>query len=250
MIDRLSDEQYLRYSRHLLLDEFGVSEQLALADSRVLVVGAGGLGCPMAMYLASAGVGHIIINDFDQVELSNLQRQVAHTQADIGKNKADSLCESLLAINPTITVTAIRDRLELRGLIDLISSVDLVLVGTDTFSSRYLINQACVQTRTPQISAAAIGFEGQLMVLDARQADSPCYQCLYPHLLEENSCAQSGVFAPLVGVMGTMQALQALKLLTNISEVGVGQLQLFDARTASWRTMVLAKDLDCDCCSK
>lgn len=250
MKDEFSDAELLRYSRHLLLPDLDVSGQLALANSRVLVIGLGGLGSPLAMYLAASGVGHLTLVDDDQVELSNLQRQIAHDESGLGLNKARSAARRLQALNSSIEVAVIEHRLDEAELQRQVQAVDLVADCSDNFITRRAVNSACVAGKKPLVSAAAIGLEGQLAVFDARQPESPCYQCLYPELDDEQlSCAQSGVLAPVVGVMGSLQALETLKVLANLGQSLVGRLLLFDAARAQFRELKLARDLDCPVCN-
>ena len=248
--ESLTDEQWLRYSRHLLLPQFDQSHQLKLQNTTVFVYGAGGLGSPLLMYLAASGVKNIIINDFDEVEISNLQRQIIHNQQSVGVNKAQSAKQVINNLNSEINVTSVEQKLDETQLAEHIKGCDLALVGTDNFESRYLINTVCTQAKVPQISAAALGFEGQLLVLDPNNADSPCYQCLYPDANEEITCSQAGVLSPVVGVLGTMQALSALKFLTKIGDSQIGKLQLFDALSGQWRTINVKKRENCVTCSK
>ncbi|MFT5421169.1 MAG: molybdopterin/thiamine biosynthesis adenylyltransferase [Candidatus Endobugula sp.] len=247
----MNDEELLRYSRHILLPDIDVEGQQALKNARVLIVGLGGLGSPVAMYLAAAGVGHLCLADFDDVDLSNLQRQVVHTQSTIGLNKAQSAKAALLALNPLLRVVTIERKL-LDGEWDkLIQTMDIVVDCTDNFASRFALNAACYRQKKPLVSAAAIRFEGQLSVFDHRYADSPCYQCLYsPDASDELSCAEAGVVSALVGVMGSLQALEVLKLITHTGESLNGRLVLFDAKNHQWRELQLPKDPQCALCSK
>ena len=246
----LNDEQLLRYSRQIMLPQFGIEAQQKLLSSHAVIIGIGGLGSPAALYLAAAGVGQLTLVDHDQVEISNLQRQIIHTTENIGQHKVHSAKAQLAAINPDIVVHTINKEIDEEKLSDLLSHVDCVLDATDNFSSRFLINRLCVQHKTPLISAAAIGFEGQISVFDSRQSDNPCYACLYPEQGEENTtCSENGILAPVVGIMGCMQALEAIKLLTSTGETLVGQLQLFDAINMQWRNLKFKQDPACPVCS-
>lgn len=245
----MDDQQLLRYSRHILLPELDVEGQERLLASRVLIVGLGGLGSPAAMYLASSGVGELWLADHDRVELSNLQRQIAHTTERTDQFKVDSAARTLRELNPGVRVEAIAEWLEGERLQTLVDGVDLVVDATDHFAIRNAINIACVRTGTPLVSGAAIGLEGQVAVFDPRRDDSPCYRCLYDVGDEEAlSCASSGVLAPLVGVIGSMQALEALKLLASVGESLAGRLLLFDGARAQWRELKLARDPECPVC--
>lgn len=246
----MNKAQAERYARHIQLDEIGFSGQEDLLASRVLVIGAGGLGSPALMYLASAGVGQLVVSDFDRVELSNLQRQIIHHEADIGREKALSAAERIRALNPSVNVRAIPwalDETELRREVD---GADVVLDASDNFETRFELNRTCVQTRTPLVSAAAVRMEGQVLVIDPRQPDSPCYRCLYDDAGEpDEPCSLVGVFAPLLGLIGSLQAMQALKLLIGFNDTGVGRLTLFDAQRNEWRTVRLLKDPCCPVCT-
>jgi molybdopterin/thiamine biosynthesis adenylyltransferase len=247
---QLTDEQLLRYSRQLMLDGFDLDGQVALLQSSVLIVGLGGLGCPAAMYLASSGVGRLLLADDDRVELSNLQRQIAHTTADIGDAKVDSVAATLRALNPDVEVQAMAARLEGTMLQQTIAGVDLVLDASDNFATRFAINAACVAHAVPLVSAAAIRSEAQIAVFDTRRPESPCYRCLYSDDAEQDlSCAQSGVIAPLVGIVGAAQALEAVKLLSAYGDALVGRLLMFDAKTMEWRELGLSRKADCPVCS-
>ncbi|UTF61317.1 molybdopterin-synthase adenylyltransferase MoeB [Gilvimarinus sp. DA14] len=246
----LTDQQLLRYSRQIMLGEMDIAGQQALLDARVLIVGAGGLGAPVALYLAAAGVGELIIVDDDTVELSNLQRQIIHTSSRIGQTKVDSAKAQLADINPDVQVQALCERLTPARLDELLSGVQAVVDCSDNFSTRFAINRACVQHRVPLVSGAAIRLEGQLAVFDSRRADSPCYRCLYEEQNDENlSCAASGVLAPLVGVIGSAQALETIKLLADFGDTLAGRIQFYDAKNGRWREMRLPKDPDCPVCS-
>ncbi|MBU3693397.1 MAG: molybdopterin-synthase adenylyltransferase MoeB [Rhodocyclaceae bacterium] len=246
----MDDSQLTRYSRHILLDELGVEAQDAWLQATVLVVGLGGLGSPAAMYLASAGVGRLILADGDTVDATNLQRQVAHREASIGRAKVDSAAETLRAINPDIAIECIGARLEGELLRTTVTRADVVLDCSDNFATRYALNAACAATGTPLVSGAGVGFDGQLAVFDFRQPSGPCYRCLFPEDLqaEETRCAVMGVFAPLVGVVGTLQAGEALKLLAGAGRPMHGRLLLFNALAMEIRTLDLPGDPACPVC--
>ena len=245
----MKDEQLLRYSRQIMLPEMDVAGQQRLIDATVLIVGMGGLGCPAAMYLAAAGVGHLIIADDDVVELTNLQRQVAHSQATIGQAKVESARQTLLGLNPDLKITAIQKRLEGAQLSDAVSRADLVVDACDNFSTRFAINAACIEHGKPLVSGAAIRMEGQVAVFDSRDPQSPCYQCLYSRGEDEDaSCAQNGVMAPLVGIIGAVQAMEAIKVICGIGKPLSGRLLLLDASTCQWREMRLPRASGCEAC--
>lgn len=245
----MNDEQLLQYSRQIMLPEVDVDGQQKLLDARVLIVGLGGLGCPVALYLAAAGVGQLTLVDYDEVELTNLQRQIAHTYKDIGQPKVRSAAESLNAINPRIQVSTIDEKLEEDEIQAQVAVHDLIIDCTDNFLIRYAINRAVYRHGKPLVSGAAIRLEGQLAVFDPRQADSPCYQCLYPEGNEQNlSCSENGVIAPLTGVIGTLQALQAMKVLLGVGETLVGRLLMFDAKSLTFQQLVLNKNPACPVC--
>jgi len=245
----MNDQQLLRYSRHILLPEIDIEGQQRLLDASVLIVGLGGLGSAAALYLAAAGVGHLTLVDFDEVDLSNLQRQIIHTEARVGQSKAESAREAIAQVNGSVDVKAMTERLTQDALDRHVAEVDLVLDCTDRFSSRYAINQACCLAERPLVSAAAIGFSGQLAVFDLRKEVSPCYACLYGGDTGEDSatCAESGVAAPLVGIMGSWQALEALKLMTGAGTPVAG-LTLFDGLRGEWRQLGAERDASCDVC--
>jgi adenylyltransferase/sulfurtransferase len=248
----MDDSQLLRYSRHLLLDQIGIDGQGRLAASQVLIVGAGGLGSPVALYLAAAGVGHITLADHDQVDFTNLQRQIAHDMASLGENKAASAARRMTAMNPDITVAPLPERLEGEALVAQVAAADLVLDCSDNFATRHAVNRACAAHRKPLVSGAAVRFDGQVSAFDLRRDDAPCYACLFPeHARDaEMRCAEFGVFAPLVGVVGAMQAAEALKLLLGIGVSLSGRLLLYDALAADWRAIRLKKDPACPVCSR
>jgi adenylyltransferase/sulfurtransferase len=246
----LNDDQLLRYSRHILLPDVGIAGQARIADAAVLVVGAGGLGCPVALYLGAAGVGRLLLADGDTVDLTNLQRQIGHATAAIGENKADSLARSVRAINPEIIVQPIGQALANAALHEAVAAVDLVVDASDNFATRHAVNRACVRFGKPLVSGAAIGFSGQLAVFDPRRADSPCYHCLFPDEAGEPEmrCAEAGVFSPLVGVIGAMQAMEALKYLARAGEPLIGRLLLWDGLRAEARMMAVPRDPACPVC--
>jgi adenylyltransferase/sulfurtransferase len=248
----MDDRQLLRYSRHLLLNEFSEEAQQRLCDSRALIVGAGGLGSPAALYLAAAGVGTIVLADGDSVDLTNLQRQILHGEASVGRAKAESGREALARLNSDVRVEPVVMRLEGPALEREVRRADVVLDCSDNFATRHAINRACVAQQKPLVSGAAVRFDGQLTVFDLRRDDSPCYECLFPEgaELEETRCAVMGVFAPLTGVVGTLQAAESLKLLTGIGDTLAGRLVLFDALSTEWRTVRLQRDLQCSVCGE
>lgn len=245
----MDDQQLLRYSRQILLPQIDIAGQQRLLDSRVLIVGLGGLGAPVALYLAAAGVGTLVLADHDQVDLTNLQRQIIHHTADIGRAKVDSAADHLLALNPQIQIRRLQEALADSALQDAVTGVDLVLDCSDNFATRQAVNAACVAFNKPLVSGAAIRLEGQLSVFDPRIADSPCYQCLYGNGDDQTlSCSEAGVIGPLVGLVGSLQALEALKLLADFGEPLVGRLLLIDALTSRFREMRIRRDPACSCC--
>ncbi|MFQ3788345.1 HesA/MoeB/ThiF family protein [Halomonas sp. A29] len=247
----MNDEALLRYSRQIMLEAIDIDGQERLLASHALVVGAGGLGSPVALYLAAAGVGHLTLADADEVELSNLQRQIAHGMADLGRNKARSARDSATELNPGCEIRVVEEHLSGDALDALVEKVDLVLDCTDRFSSRYAINAACQRAGVPLVSGAAIRFSGQLTVFDPRDVASPCYACLYPPGEggdEELRCAESGVVAPLVGLIGCFQALEAVKLLSGAGTPHRG-LSTFDALTGQWRHYQVPRDPACSVCA-
>jgi molybdopterin/thiamine biosynthesis adenylyltransferase len=247
----MNDEQLLRYSRHILLDDLGVEGQQRLMASHALVIGAGGLGSPVALYLGTAGVGTITIADHDSVDLTNLQRQIAHNLSRVGQPKASSAAQSIAAINPEVKVVALQERADAARLDAWVAQADVVIDCSDNFATRHAINAACVAHRKPLVAGAAIGFDGQISVYDTRSADSPCYACIFPPeaTFEEGRCATMGVFAPLVGIIGTMEAAEALKLLAGVGSSLAGRLQMLDARTMEWTQIGVVRDPHCPVCA-
>ncbi|MBB4816698.1 molybdopterin-synthase adenylyltransferase MoeB [Pseudomonas solani] len=245
----LSDEELLRYSRQILLPQIDVDGQLRLKQARVLIVGVGGLGSPVALYLAAAGVGELHLADFDSVDLTNLQRQIIHDSQSVGQPKVDSAMARLTALNPEVRLVPHRAALDVDSLAAAVSAVDLVLDCTDNFGTREAVNAACVAARKPLVSGAAIRLEGQLSVFDPRRDDSPCYHCLYGHGSEaELTCSEAGVVGPLVGMVGSLQALEALKLLAGFGEPLVGRLLLVDALGSRFRELRVKRDPGCAVC--
>jgi adenylyltransferase/sulfurtransferase len=245
----LSDEQLQRYSRQLLLNDIDVAGQERLLCSRVLVLGLGGLGSPVAMYLAAAGVGKLLLADGDEVELSNLQRQIAHGQADIGLNKAVSAAATVAALNPDVTVEVIPQQMTEADLTPLVCDVDLVVDATDNYAARFALNRACIAAAVPLVSAAAVRTEGQLSVFDPHRG-GPCYRCLYPDTndLTALTCSESGVLAPVVGVLGSLQAVEALKILAGFGEPLRGRLLILDLRSMDIRQLRVSPRPDCPDC--
>lgn len=245
----MDDNTLLRYSRQIFLPQVELAGQTQLLASRVLVVGLGGLGSPAAMYLAAAGVGTLVINDFDTVDLSNLQRQIVHGTADVGRAKTASAADGLTRLNPDVRIETIASRLEGWSLAEAIAGVDVVLDCSDNFATRFAVNAACVAAAKPLVSGAAIRFEAQLIVFDPRQPDSPCYNCIYPDQGElEEGCARNGVIAPLPGVIGSLQALEAIKLLLGSGSSSTGQLLVFDALNLDWQRLRIKKNPHCPTC--
>lgn len=251
MLALMNDDQLLRYSRHLLLDELGVEGQERILAGHALVIGAGGLGSPVAFYLGTAGVGRITIVDNDEVDLTNLQRQIIHDMSRIGTPKAQSAGASIAGINPEVRVRALVRRADAALLDELVSEADVVLDCSDNFATRQAVNLACVRQRKPLVSGAAIRFDGQVSVYDVRHADRPCYACVFPpdQQFDEVRCATMGVFAPLVGIIGTVQAAEALKLLAGIGTSLAGRLQMLDARSMEWNEIRVPRHAGCSVCS-
>lgn len=248
----MTDDQLLRYSRHILLDELGVEGQQRFLEAHALVVGAGGLGSPVALYLGTAGVGRITVVDHDAVDLTNLQRQIAHNLERVGRPKAESIREAVAAINPEVFVRPLVMRADAQALDELVRDADVVIDCCDNFATRQAINRACAAHRKPLVSGAAIRFDGQVSVFDLRDPASPCYACVFPpdQELEETRCATMGVFAPLVGIIGAMQASEALRLLAGVGTSLAGRLQMLDGRTMEWTEMRLRRDARCAVCGQ
>lgn len=247
----MNDDQLLRYSRHILLDEIGVEGQQRILDGHALVIGAGGLGSPVALYLGTAGVGRITLVDHDTVDVTNLQRQIAHNLARVGQPKATSAKQTIAAINPDVQVDAVTQRADAAWLAEAVAGADVVLDCSDNFQTRHAVNAACVAARKPLVSGAAIGFDGQISVYDTRDAEAPCYACLFPPeaTFEEVRCATMGVFAPLVGIIGSLQAAEALKLLAGTGTSLAGRLQMLDARRMEWTEIRLPRQPACPVCA-
>jgi molybdopterin/thiamine biosynthesis adenylyltransferase len=246
----VNDAQFLRYSRHILLDEIGIEGQTRLLAAHALIVGAGGLGSPAALYLASAGVGHITVVDDDLVDATNLQRQIAHKLSGVGLFKAESIKQAIADINPDVTVTSVTARAAAALLDELVAQADVVLDCTDNFATRHAINRACVKHVKPLVSGAAIRFDGQVTVYDPRSDASPCYACVFPEtgLFEETRCATMGVFAPLVGIIGSVQAAEALKLLCSVGDTLAGRLLMLDGRSMAWNEVAVPRHAQCSVC--
>jgi len=247
----VTDEQLLRYSRHILLDELGIEGQQRLLAAHALIIGVGGLGSPVALYLGTAGVGRLTIVDHDTVDVTNLQRQIAHNLARVGKPKAESARDTIAAINPDVQVTPLVERADAARLDTLVRDADVVIDCSDNFKTRHAVNAACVAHRKPLVSGAAIGFDGQVSVYDTRDAQAPCYACLFPveATFEEVQCATMGVFAPLVGIIGSVQAAEALKLLAGIGSSLAGRLQMLDARSMEWTEIRMQRSPSCAVCA-
>ncbi len=247
----MDDSELLRYSRQIMLPDFDIAGQTALDEAHILIVGVGGLGSPAALYLAAAGVGTLTLCDDDDVDLSNLQRQIAHTTQSIGENKAHSAQQALAAINPHTQVHVVQQRLNSEELSTLLKEVTLVLDCTDNFESRYLINDVCWRAGVPIVSGAAIRWEGQVSLFDPQTPDAPCYRCLYP--TGDNlalNCAENGVIAPLVGIVGTCQALEAIKYLAGVGQPLIGHVLYIDAKYMEWRKLKLNRRDQCPVCSR
>ena len=247
----MTDDQLLRYSRHILLDELGIDGQRRLLASHALIIGAGGLGSPVTLYLGTAGVGRLTIVDHDTVDVTNLQRQIAHNLACVGQPKAESARDTVAAINPDVKVTPLVERADAARLDALVQDADVVVDCSDNFATRQAVNAACVAHRKPLVSGAAIGFDGQVSVYDTRNAEAPCYACLFPAeaTFEEVQCATMGVFAPLVGIIGSVQAAEALKLLAGVGTSLAGRLQMLDGRRMEWTEIRLARNASCAVCA-
>lgn len=247
----MNDSQLLRYSRHILLNELGIEGQEKIMQSRALVVGVGGLGSPAALYLASAGIGRLTLVDNDTVDLTNLQRQIIHTEARAGQSKVESARQTLLALNAELNLVTLHERANAKRLAELVADTDVVLDCSDNFITRHALNQACVQHGVPLVSGAAVRFDGQLAVYDARQSESPCYACVFPPdaAPEETRCATMGVFAPLVGIMGSMQAAEALKIVSGAGKPAIGRLLMLDGRTLEWSDIRIRRNPHCTICA-
>jgi molybdopterin/thiamine biosynthesis adenylyltransferase len=248
----MQDEELLRYSRHILLNDIGIEGQERIGTSHALIIGAGGLGSPAAMYLAAAGIGHITILDDDTVDLTNLQRQIAHRSDTVGIPKVDSLRQTLHALNPHVRVTALNLRADAQSLAQLVAQADVVLDCCDNFTTRQAVNRICVEHGKPLVSGAAIQFDGQVSVYDARHDSAPCYACTFPPdaVFEEVRCSTMGVFAPLVGIIGSIQAAEALKLLTGAGEPLTGRLLMLDGRRMEWTEIRIPRNPQCPVCSR
>jgi len=248
----MNDEQLLRYSRHLLLEEIDVAGQDKLLSSHVLVIGTGGLGSAAAPYLAAAGIGHITLIDHDQVELTNLQRQIMHSEQSVGKSKVNSGKIFLQNLNAGIKIETIETKATTALLDELLPSVDVVLDCTDNFATRHLINASCVKHQTPLVSGSALRFDGQISVFDPRNSVSPCYACIFSpdESFEEVSCSSMGIFSPLVGIIGAMQAAQAIQVLIGFGEPLVGRMLLWNARTTQMDEFKISRNPECSVCGK
>ena len=247
----MNDDQLLRYSRQIMLPNFDIDGQQKLLDAHVLIMGLGGLGSPVAMYLAAAGIGKMTLVDFDHVDLSNLQRQIIHNTDNLNQSKAESAAQRIKQLNPQVETICIKQKLEQPALQSLLPGVTLVIDATDNFATRFMINRACYNTRTPLVSGAAIRMEGQVSVFDFNNPDSPCYRCLYDEEgEEETSCSETGVMAPMVGIIGSIQAMEAIKLIANYGETLTGKLLITDAMYQEWRSMKFKKSPACPVCGK
>lgn len=249
----MNDDQLLRYSRHILLDEVGIEGQQAMLDARVLIIGAGGLGSPAALYLAASGVGHLTLVDHDTVDLTNLQRQIAHTTARVGQPKVQSAAQAVHALNPEVQVQCITARADAALLDELVSQATVVLDCCDNYRTRQNVNAACVKHKVPLVAGAIIRFDGQITVFDPRKETSPCYACLFSpeDSFEEVQCSTMGVFAPLVGIVGCIQATEALKLIAGIGDSLTGKLLMLDGKSMEWSRMRTSRNPECPiCCNK
>ena len=247
----MTDDQLLRYSRHILLNELGIEGQERILAAHALVIGAGGLGSPVALYLASAGVGRITLVDHDKVDATNLQRQIAHTLERVGQLKVDSAQAAILAINPDVKVSALAERADAALLDRLVAQADVVLDCCDNFATRQAVNLACMRHGKPLVSGAAIRYDGQISVYDTRASDAPCYACTFPAeaTFEEVRCSTMGVFAPLVGIIGSMQAAEALKVIVGIGRGLNGRLLMLDGRAMEWNEIRMPRNLACPVCA-
>jgi len=247
----MNDDQLLRYSRQILLPQIDIVGQQKILDSHVLIIGLGGLGSPVAMYLAAAGVGHLVLVDDDRVEISNLQRQIIHTESDIDRQKVESAAASVKDINSNCKVETIATRLDKQALIIAVEQADVVVDCSDNFATRFLLNEVTQASKIPLVSGAAIRMEGQVTVYDSRQSGSACYRCIYQDEGElQQTCSESGVLSPLLGILGSMQAVETIKLITGIGETLAGRLMIFDALSMSWQEMKLRQDPSCPVCDK
>ncbi len=246
----MNDDQLLRYSRHILVDEIGIEAQQRFMDAHVMIIGAGGLGAPAAMYLAAAGIGEMTLVDADTVDLTNLQRQIVHATASVGEPKVDSARKTLAALNPDVKVNAVALRADAQWLNDNVPHATVVLDCTDNFATRHAINAACFAHGVPLISGAALRFDGQISTFDFRSAQSPCYACVFPpdDAFEEVACSTMGVFSPTVGIIGTMQAAEALRLIGGFGTTLQGRLMMLDSLRMEWNTMRIARQADCPVC--
>ncbi|GKT14836.1 molybdopterin-synthase adenylyltransferase MoeB [Acidovorax sp. SUPP2522] len=247
----MTDDQLLRYSRHIMLDEIGIEGQERILAAHALVIGAGGLGSPAALFLASAGVGRITLVDDDVVDLTNLQRQIAHTTERVGDSKVHSAAQALQALNPGVRVDAVQARADKEWLDEWVGQATVVLDCSDNYATRHAVNAACVAHRTPLVTGAAIRFDGQITVIDPRHPQAPCYACIFPpdSAFEEAQCATLGVFAPMVGIIGAMQAAEALKLIVGFGESLAGRLSMLDGRSMEWTVMKIPRHGHCRVCS-
>ena len=245
----MKDEELLRYSRQIMLPEIDAEGQLRLSRATVLIIGLGGLGSAASMYLTAAGVGHLILVDFDKVDLSNLQRQIVHKTSDIGRPKVESAAENLRALNPGVALTLIDHALEPDELMEQVRKADVVVDASDNFQTRFAVNTACVRIRTPLVSGAAIRFEAQISVFNPNDEQSPCYRCLYgEQAMIDETCTANGVVAPLLGIVGSIQAMEAMKLIMDVGRTLTGRLLLLDAMTMEWHTAKLRRDPSCNVC--
>lgn len=246
----MDDSQLLRYSRHILLDEIGIEGQARLLAAHALVIGAGGLGCAALLYLASAGVGRITVADDDTVDFTNLQRQIAHTEARVGQPKVESVAQAMRALNSSIRIDVLQQRLQGEALEHRVAEADVVLDCSDNYPTRQAVNAACVRAGRPLVAGAAIGFDAQVSVWDRRSEDRPCYACVFAPDAEVDAvrCATMGVFAPLVGMIGALQAAEALRLLAQVGRSLAGRLLMLDARNMQWTELQVARDPSCTVC--
>jgi len=246
----MNDDQLLRYSRHILVDEIGIEAQQRFLEARVMIIGAGGLGAPAAMYLAAAGIGEITLVDADNVDLTNLQRQIVHVTASVGEPKVDSARKTLAALNPDVKVNTVAVRADAQWLNDNVPDATVVLDCTDNFATRHAINAACFAHGVPLVSGAALRFDGQISTFDFRSAQSPCYACVFPpdDAFEEVACSTMGVFSPTVGIIGTMQAAEALRLIGGFGTTLQGRLMMLDSLRMEWNTMRVARQVNCPVC--